>query len=1045
MRSAGTGCNTETLARLLADALAEAERAEAIGHLDRCEACRAAIEGMAAEASWWDELRTAFRPDDPDEAAEASHWLGFLEPSERPGSLGRLGGYEVSGVVGRGGMGLVLRGFDEALNRYVAIKVLDPSRSRDVAARRRFEREARAAAAVVHDHVIPIHAVHESAGVPYLVMPFVAGPSLQERIDRGGPMQLREVLRVGMQIAAGLAAAHAQGLVHRDIKPANILLEHNVERVRITDFGLARAVDDASMTQAGIVAGTPQYMAPEQARCQPVDGRADLFSLGCVLYAMAAGRPPFVAESAMATLRLVCDAPHRPLRDVAPDAPGWLSAIVDRLLEKDPGRRFGAAAEVADLLGQGLAHLQQPGLPPPSLDGWPPGRRVVGRRLVRLGSVAAAVVAAGMIAISLWTREPNPMRAYLIVLGLASATASTAHGGDAIEVDFARRGIDRWLFQTRANGTGGRWEPSATGVAATLPRGPANNQPAQLVGQFRLEGDFEIMADYQIESLPRATRDRSARDAMSPSNNVEIGISGPDWMVTCFRANTEAAGDNLGYYAKTPLGEARFTTIPLKRASTTRGRLGLRRQRGMLTILHGESDGIGADLVESDPILFGSDPVPEPSLRLIKLNSRDPLAVTYTRLEVKADRIVRFQEPPRSFWSRAAWPAGIALAVAAFGLLLRWTFSGNSRGDGPEGRGAAAVPPKPLVAVDDGAVLAGDLKARAGARGRKGPVRGFTLIELLVVISIVGVLVALLLPAVQAAREASRRAQCANNLKQLGIALASYESAVRAYPFGSGGGGPKGTTVGRWSAQSQLLPYLEQPALYHAINFAGLPWRNATDPAIGAMNSTILTTTVEGFLCPTDVDRIDDPLHTAHNSYRACAGTLPYNLNDSPDGTGRNDGTFWYQSAVTPAAIRDGLSSTASFSEHGLGDSAAPDAPSDFYLVGTSPDECRTAGPLTNPRLTDPHQWSGERWADGSMVYTRYHHTFPPGQPSCLLGGVQDYDGPILATATSRHPGGVNLLTADGSVHFIKGTIAPRVWSALATIAGGEPVSADAY
>ena len=366
MDPAETGCDPERLARLLADALVEAEKARAIGHLDGCEPCRRALESLAADGSWWDGLRSAFRPEGPGaEVGESTPWLGFLSPSDDPEAIGRLGAYEITGIIGRGGMGLVLKGFDAALNRFVAIKVLDPSRAVDAAARRRFAREARAAAAVVHDHVIAIHAVHEAGGIPYLVMPFVPGPSLQERIDRGGPMQVREILRVGMQIASGLAAAHAQGLVHRDIKPANILLEHNVERVRITDFGLARAVDDTSMTQAGVVAGTPQYMAPEQARCQAVDCRADLFSLGCILYAMAAGCSPFRADSTPATLRLVCDAQHPPLRTVNPELPDWLSAIVDRLLAKDPDHRFASAAEVADILERGLAYLQQPGGEPP--------------------------------------------------------------------------------------------------------------------------------------------------------------------------------------------------------------------------------------------------------------------------------------------------------------------------------------------------------------------------------------------------------------------------------------------------------------------------------------------------------------------------------------------------------------------------------------------------------------------------------------------------------------------------------------------------------
>src|SRR5262249_3149568 len=155
------------------------------------------------------------------------------------------------------------RAFDAKLHRVVAIKVLAPALATTAAARQRFIREARAAAAVTHENVIAIHAVEDAGPVPYLVMQFIDGPTLQARLDRTGPLPLAEVLRIGRQIAAGLAAAHAQGLVHRDVKPANILLENGVERVKLTDFGLARAVDDASVTQSGVIAGTPLYMSPE--------------------------------------------------------------------------------------------------------------------------------------------------------------------------------------------------------------------------------------------------------------------------------------------------------------------------------------------------------------------------------------------------------------------------------------------------------------------------------------------------------------------------------------------------------------------------------------------------------------------------------------------------------------------------------------------------------------------------------------------------------------------------------------------------------------
>ena len=197
-------------------------------------------------------------------------------------------------------------------------------------------------------------------GQPYLVMQYVNGVPLQDRLDRTGPLRLAEILRIGTQAASGLAAAHAQGLVHRDVKPANILLENGVERVKITDFGLARAADDASLTQAGVVAGTPQYMSPEQSDGKPVDARSDLFSLGSVLHAMCTGRPPFRGSTARSVLkRVVEDAPPL-IRETNSEMPDWLCAIVAKLQAKNPADRYQAATEVADVLGRHLAHLQHP-------------------------------------------------------------------------------------------------------------------------------------------------------------------------------------------------------------------------------------------------------------------------------------------------------------------------------------------------------------------------------------------------------------------------------------------------------------------------------------------------------------------------------------------------------------------------------------------------------------------------------------------------------------------------------------------------------------
>jgi hypothetical protein len=288
--------------------------------------------------------------------------LPFLQPSTKAGSLGRLDHYEVLAVLGRGGFGIVVRAFDETLQRVVAIKVLSPELASTSPARKRFLREARAAARVRHENVVQIHAVGEQP-LPYLVMEYIPGRTLQHRLDQSGPLEVPDVLRIGGQIARGLAAAHEQGLIHRDIKPANVLLEGSVEhKVKITDFGLARAADDASLSQSGVIAGTPLYMAPEQARGEALDARADLFSLGSVLYTMASGRPPFRAATALATLKRVAEDTPRPIRQIIPEVPPWLCDLIARLHAKDPARRFQSAAEVAALLEQHLAHLRQPSL-----------------------------------------------------------------------------------------------------------------------------------------------------------------------------------------------------------------------------------------------------------------------------------------------------------------------------------------------------------------------------------------------------------------------------------------------------------------------------------------------------------------------------------------------------------------------------------------------------------------------------------------------------------------------------------------------------------
>lgn len=360
-------CSVQTLESALAGSLSAEEEARLYQHLESCQACSAALEELAGGSAWCQQAATLLgRQRVEPEASLTEHWseadftVEHLEPADDPKLLGRLGGYDVLAMIGHGGMGVVLKAFDRELKRLVAIKVLAPHLAQNSLARKRFAREAQAAAAVVHPNVLAIHQVQPGGKLPFLVMPLVAGESLAERLKTEGVLQLKEILRIGMQAASGLAAAHEQGLVHRDVKPANILLEKGVERAVLTDFGLARAADDVTLTRWGVIAGTPQYMSPEQARGEPLDGRSDLFSLGSVLYEMATGVSPFGSDSVMATIRRLVDDPPQAMVSLNPELPRWFVALVDRLLEKDPSRRFSSANEVSELLEGCLAHVQQP-------------------------------------------------------------------------------------------------------------------------------------------------------------------------------------------------------------------------------------------------------------------------------------------------------------------------------------------------------------------------------------------------------------------------------------------------------------------------------------------------------------------------------------------------------------------------------------------------------------------------------------------------------------------------------------------------------------
>jgi serine/threonine protein kinase len=356
---------------------------------------------------------------------------GLLAPSDVPGSLGRLGHYEVQQVLGSGGFGTVLRAFDDKLQRMVAIKLISPELATTSPARKRFLREAQACAAIRHENIVEIHHVEEQP-FPYLVMEYIPGQTLETKLNEHGPLDVPEVLRLGWQIASGLAAAHARGLIHRDIKPANILLEGGRDdRVKITDFGLARAIDDASLTQSGMIAGTPMYMAPEQAQGLALDQRADLFSLGSVLYRMVSGRPPFRAETTLAVLKRVTEDTPRPIQEIIPETPDWLCAIISRLHAKRPEDRIQTAKELADLLAQCQKALElgtAPVLPWPVVPAEPEDSRVAPQPARTTPTVASRRFTGGVLA------SAAAILLLIVGVGITDATGVTNVRGTVIQL-----------------------------------------------------------------------------------------------------------------------------------------------------------------------------------------------------------------------------------------------------------------------------------------------------------------------------------------------------------------------------------------------------------------------------------------------------------------------------------------------------------------------------------------------------------------------------------------------------------------------------------
>ena len=282
-----------------------------------------------------------------------------MPPTPRPDSSREFlalqnavkGRYSLERELGRGGMGVVFLARDVALDRLVAIKLLPPDLAHREDLRALFLREARTAARLSHPNIVPIHAVEEQGDLVFFVMTYVDGETLGARVRRGGPLPAAEVMRVTQEVAWALAHAHAHGVVHRDVKPDNILLERDTGRALVTDFGIARVVQSLDPA-GGAPTGTPQYMSPEQARGEAVDGRSDLYSLGVTAYFAAAGRLPFESWSPHTLLMMHAEQTPPPVRAAAPRLPGDFAGAVDRLLAKAPGDRFESGDALAAAIGE---------------------------------------------------------------------------------------------------------------------------------------------------------------------------------------------------------------------------------------------------------------------------------------------------------------------------------------------------------------------------------------------------------------------------------------------------------------------------------------------------------------------------------------------------------------------------------------------------------------------------------------------------------------------------------------------------------------------
>lgn len=461
------------------------------------------------------------------------HQYPFLRPAQESGDLGRLGPYRILSVLGEGGMGVVFRAEEMRLNRQVALKVIKPELAGEPEALQRFLREAQAAASLNHDHVVPIYQVGEDGETMYLAMPLLVGESLADRLAREGLLPVTDVLRIGREIAAALAAAHQHGLIHRDIKPGNIWLESPGGRVRLLDFGLARPSHHLQhLTGSGIVAGTPGYMAPEQVRGRP-EPRSDLFSLGCLMYRMTTGEPPFGGNDTLEVLSSLANETPRPPREIRAEIPAALSRLIEKLLAKEAHHRPQTADQVILELEAIRHKLAAPAV---GQAGMPPVSMPIVRGLILLGLIA---VMTGLCVFILHIVRPDgTVERVPVPRGSTIQITDTTRPDDAFPADTpaAALSIAQWTVDDGDSG----YSQSGTGwKQGTLKQGFQDD--------YHYNGKGAQTARWTVGPLPRGRYEVFLTWVQHPNRAFQVPI-------TIFDGQT-ALGTILLNQRETPLDE----------------------------------------------------------------------------------------------------------------------------------------------------------------------------------------------------------------------------------------------------------------------------------------------------------------------------------------------------------------------------------------------------------------------------------------------------------------------------------------------------------